>query len=346
MNKSTFLIIRLSSLGDIIHTIPAFSLLRKNFPDAKINWLVEKKGKEILDLVSGIDRVIVAQTKNHQKSKDPFWAKISSFKKDIKDKNQVAIDFQGLIKSAILSYFSGARDRIGFHRKNLREPFASFFYTSRTKKTDENTHVISKNINLLTILGIKEEKYEFPLSIPAQLTESLQTKLKNIGYAGQNKLVLFNVGAAWETKRLTPEKWIRVIEEISKGDRDHFPLLLWGNETEHNLAQKISNKTHVSLAPLFSIKEVFALIKESFLVVSGDTFALQAACALSTPVVSIFGPTNPKRNGPFNPRDNVVFCELDCSYCYKKKCTNLECLHKIDPEEVAEKSLNIMSKNV
>jgi heptosyltransferase-1 len=91
-----------------------------------------------------------------------------------------------------------------------------------------------------------------------------------------------------------------------------------------------------------TIKEVMALVKESSLLISGDTFALQAACALSRPVVGIFGPTNPGRNGPFSPEDKVAFHEIPCSFCYKRKCSKLECLKKISAEQVASLSLNIL----
>lgn len=96
------------------------------------------------------------------------------------------------------------------------------------------------------------------------------------------------------------------------------------------------------MAPEFSIREALALISQADLMVSGDTFALQAAGAFSVPVVALFGPTNPERNGPLGSLDKIIFHPRECSYCYKRTCANLECMDSIQAEEVAEKILDIM----
>jgi heptosyltransferase-1 len=338
-----FLIIRLSSLGDIIHALPAFSALRKKFPEANISWIVEDKGRKILEFVPGIDRTVVAQTEGWHIYRKNFWEEISRLKKEIKNENQVALDFQGLVKSGLIAFLSGSKKRIGFHRKNLREPLAALFYTENLDEIHETIHVISKNLKLLTRIGIKEEKYEFPLALPAELSERVKAKLHKTGYDKQKKLVLLNVGAAWETKRWFPEKWVELIGLLKTNE--FFFLLLWGNEEEKALAKEVHEKTQVPLAPYFSLQEVMALVKGSSLLVSGDTFALQVACAFSRPVVGIFGPSNPRRNGPYGPRDKVAFHEMECSNCYKRKCPTIECLKKITPQEVAALSHQLLKEN-
>jgi len=338
-----FLIIRLSSLGDIIHTLPAFSALRKNFPEGTIAWVVEDKGKEILELVPGIDKIIVAHTEGWRINTRRFWKEVSTLKKEIKNKNQIALDFQGLIKSGFIAYLSKAAKRIGFHRKNLRESQAGMFYTDRLEEVPETIHVIDKNLRLLTLLEIMETQYEFPLVLPDEHAQSVKEKLRKIGFAEKKKLVVLNVGAAWKTKRWFPENWIELINMLKP--KDLFLLILWGNEEEKALAEEVKEKSQVPLSPDFSLKEVMALVKESSLLVSGDTFALQVACAFSRPVVGIFGPTNPGRNGPFNPQDRVAFHEMECSYCYKRSCSSLECLKKITPKEVAALSVQLLEEN-
>lgn len=336
---NNLLIIRLSSLGDIIHTLPAFSALRKNFPEAKISWVVEKKGNEILEFVPGIDKVIVVQT-GWRPNTRKFWKELSRLRKEMRNKDQIALDFQGLAKSGFLALLSGARRRIGFHRRNLREPLASLFYTERLEPMPETIHVISKNLKLLKKIGIEEKKYEFPLALPEELREEVRRKLRKIGHDGRKKLLVYNVGAAWQTKRWFAENWVRLTEMMK--NKDFFSLILWGNEAEKELAKKIQEKTDIPLSPYLSLKEVMALVRESALLISGDTFALQAACAFSRPVVGIFGPTNPRRNGPYRNKDRVAFHEIECSYCYKRKCQSLECLKKITPEEVANLALQII----
>jgi lipopolysaccharide heptosyltransferase I len=340
-----FLIVRLSSLGDIIHTLPAFQALRKNFPDAKISWLVEEKGRQILDLVPGIDRVIAFQLKGKNPFSIQFWREIRKLLKSINDREQTAIDFQGLVKSGVLCFLSRAKKRIGFNRENLREKPASWFYTEALQKIDENSHVISKNLKLLDLLGTHEEKYEFPILIPTDLKDRINILLTGFGYAKNKKIVLFNVGAAWETKVWRADKWTELIERLLKVRKDIFPILLWGTESEKKIADEVRMRTEAVSVPLLSLQEAIALIDQADLVVSGDTFALQAACALSRPVVGIFGPTNPKRNGPFNSWDKVVFHEIECSYCYKRTCSKLLCLEKTTPEETAYLSLQAIEEN-
>ena len=338
-----FLIIRLSSLGDIIHTLPAFSALKKKFPEAKISWVVEEKGKEILDFVPGLDKAVVARIEGWRIHTRKFWKEISRLKQDIRKENQTALDFQGLIKSGFIAFLSRARRRIGFHRKNLRESLAGVFYTDRLGEVPETIHVIDKNLKLLTLLDMQESDYEFPIVFPDKLVSSVRDKLRKIGCTDQKKLVVFNVGAAWKTKRWFTENWVELISMLRR--QDVFPLILWGNEEEKILAEEVHRKTRASLSPDFSLKEVMALVREASLLVSGDTFALQVACALSRPVVGIFGPTNPKRNGPFRLRDKVAFHEMECSYCYKRSCPSLECLKVITAKEVADLSVQVLEKD-
>jgi len=335
-----FLIIRLSSLGDVIHTLPAFSALRKKYPEAKIFWIVEENGKEILDLVQGLDRIVPVTLKRWKLGSGRFWRDFTRLKKEIRNKNQVAIDFQGLVKSGFMAYISGASRRIGFHRKNLRERQASIFYTENLAEVSENDHVISKNLKLLSLLGIEEAGYEFPLRLPEKSSQNVQRILEKLGYESQKKLVVLNVGAAWETKRWYVDRWIQLVKKI--GNDRIFPVLLWGSGVEQELAERVSQAAGIPLVPSLSLKEVMALIQMASVLVSGDTFALQAACALGRPVVGLFGPTNPNRNGPFGERDRVIFHELECSHCYKRVCSRLECLDRITPEEVAAKCREIL----
>ena len=331
-----FLIIRLSSLGDIIHTLPAFSTLRQNFPDAEISWVVEEKGKEILDMISGIDHTFVLRTKESGRPLKSLRLLTSDLKQLYRKSGFITLDFQGLLKSGLLSFLSGARRRIGFNRKNCREKPASLFYTERAEKMPESIHVIQKNLNLLQRIGIHEKRFEFPIAVPETISTAVREKMKHLGFHGTKKLVLLNIGAAWETKRWFKDRWIKLIEILR--DPDLFFVLLWGNPKEKQIAEEISRSSGVSLAPPLSIKEVMALVQSSGLIITGDTFALQASCALNRPVVALFGPTNPKRNGPFNPQDKVVFHPPECGYCYKRRCASLECLLNIQPEEVAARA--------
>jgi heptosyltransferase-1 len=302
---------------------------------------VESKGKEILDFIPGIDKVIVVNTENWRGRS--LWKEISQLKSKIKNRNQTVLDFQGLIKSGFVCCLSRSRRRIGFRRKNLKEPLASLFYNERLEEIPEDIHIMSKNLKLLEKVGIQEKHYEFPIQLPSELPERVKARIKEIGYEEEKRLTVLNVGAGWETKRWSPEKWIELGHRMKR--EDLFLLLLWGNTEERTLASSVSQQTSIPIAPHLSIKEVMALMKLSSLVVSGDTFALQVACAFSVPVVGIFGPTNPRRNGPFSPKDRVAVQEIKCSYCFKRTCPTLECMEKITVDEVVELCSQLLKEN-
>ncbi|MCJ7681604.1 MAG: lipopolysaccharide heptosyltransferase I, partial [Candidatus Aminicenantes bacterium] len=139
------------------------------------------------------------------------------------------------------------------------------------------------------------------------------------------------------------DKWIQMIPLLAAGGR--FPLLLWGSPVERSMGEEIHRQTGIPLVPELSIMQVMALIQRADLLISGDTFALQAACALNRPVVGLFGPTNPKRNGPFSLLDKVAFHPSECSFCYKRKCSNPGCLQAITPEEVAGMALDLLNND-
>jgi heptosyltransferase-1 len=325
MNK--YLIIRLSSLGDIVHSIPAVAALRRREPEARISWVVAPKGREILNLVDGLDEVIVVG--------EPGW------RKRLRDRDRVALDFQGLLKSAWIGRLSGARRRLGFGPGNLREPAARWFYTEKASPLSEDDHVIFKNLKLLELLGYQENLVRFPLIIPEKISRSVENRLAETGRKHDQRPVLFNVGAAWPTKRWFPERWIETLRRLDRSGI--FPALLWGNEEERRIAEAVGRAADVPLLPFFSIGETFALLKNAALLVSGDTFALQAAGAVGLPAVAIFGPTNPRRNGPFTPKDRVVYHELPCGRCYRRSCPNPKCLDAVTADEVSraiEDSLN------
>jgi len=327
----SFLILRLSSLGDIIHALPAYAVLRRGFPEARVSWVVEKAGREILNLVPGIDEIIVRGEKG--------WLR------KLRRRNRTAIDVQGLLKSATLARLSGARRRIGFSGKNLKEPAAALFYTERLEEFEETGHVIGKNIRLVELLGPRPGTagFEFPLVVPEDARNRVAKTLEALGREPAQKIVLCNVGAAWESKRWPAERWIELLPAIGRADL--FPVLLWGNDVEKEIALKIAARTGVPAAPFFTIPEVLALIAASRLLISGDTFALQAACALDVPVIGLFGPTDPKRNGPFRDRDRTAQLQMDCRPCWKRDCPTTACMDAITAADVAKLVREVLDRD-
>jgi heptosyltransferase-1 len=315
-------IIRLSSLGDIVHTLPAFQLLRTHFPEARITWIVEAPGAALLENFSGIDEIVVFNLK----SRKGIFAKINfliGFVGRQRRRFDLLIDFQGLIKSALLAFLLGGQ-RLGFNAQNAREPMAAHFYSLRAAFFPEERHVIFKNIHLLSILGIHETIVAYPLRKLAP-SPRLRQLLAELNWPDR-RYVILNVGGGWPTKTLSASQW----QKIADGLKPHYPLvLLWGNEPEKETAAAVARQSGVALAPFLGFSDLICFIREALLVISGDTLALHLADMTKTPAVGIFGPSSPQRNGPLFSQSRVICKKLPCSFCYRRQCDTMACLKDI-----------------
>jgi lipopolysaccharide heptosyltransferase I len=316
------LIVRLSALGDIVHAIPAAAALRRAYPDARIDWLLDARHRDIVDLVTGIDRVIVIQ-----RSSPMAWIQVLGELRA--DRYDVACDFQGLLKSAVLARGSGASEVAGFALGHLRERLARPFYT--TTAPAEGGHAIQKNLRLLQTLGIHDTRIEFPI---AQVeSEALQTLRTAIGGA---PFAVITPGAAWPNKRWPADRYGQLAGVIR--DRTGLiPVVLWG-PGEDALARAVvdSSAGTAVLAPPTTVRDIVAVCRAADLFVAGDTGPLHIAMAVGTPTVSLFGPTDPVRNGPFAVNDLVVSRAGQCHCHIERQCRHSRwCLEDIGVSEVS-----------
>ena len=196
-------VVKLSSLGDIIHTLPAFKALGDNFPEAEIIWIVEKQGKSILEMIDGIYEIYTIDTKELRKGKN-IAKNISDIKKLKRIKSDILFDFQGTMKSAVITSLIKAKRKIGFTKKNLKEKAAHFFYNESADYFEETDHIIKKNLHLLSSINLKTERVVFPeFLISKKLEKAVSEKLKDFN---KSKQIILNIGGGWETKRLEREK--------------------------------------------------------------------------------------------------------------------------------------------
>jgi lipopolysaccharide heptosyltransferase I len=312
-----FLIVRLGSLGDVVHGIPAAAALRAHFPDARIDWMVDPRYVELLELVEGLDARIPVDTRRP--------ARVLSTMRDLRSVGYDAvIDLQGLIKSAVLARAVGATRTIGFPTAHLRERPASVFYTT-TPDPGSATHVIKKNLALLAPLGVREPAVAFPIAIPhTPAVEEVASR------AGAKGYVLLNPGAAWPNKRWPPERFAQFAAEL-RDRRGLTSIVLWG-PGEELIATSIvaASRGAAAAAPPTTISDLFAIARGAKLMISGDTGPLHIASAIGTPVVALFGPTFPERNGPWRPADVVISRADRCTCHYQRECRrSLPCIREI-----------------
>jgi lipopolysaccharide heptosyltransferase I len=328
---SSLLIVRLGSLGDLIHTLPAFAALRRGFPETRIDWLVEAPHREILTLVPGLSNVIVLKGR----SAGGWFDTIAELRRHNYD---LALDFQGLIKSAALTRFCGAPEVLGFNSKALREPAARIFY-SRSVNADDARHVIYKNLALASEVLQQRVMLREPWDQPEAdfpLREVRSAALDGLRAAGVGHFALLNPGAAWPNKRWPAERFGAIAKDL----RDSYgltPVVLWG-PGERALAETVSiaSDGRAVIAAETRLPDLVALSRAASLIVSGDTGPLHIACATATPAVALFGPTDAERNGPWNPSDVVLSRYRLCACHYKRQCQQPHswCLPDISVEDV------------
>jgi heptosyltransferase-1 len=324
------LIVRLGALGDIVHTIPAAAALRAAYPDARIDWLVDAKHRPLVDLVTCVDRSLALERPTLA-----GWADVVRTMRQVR--YDWAVDFQGLLKSAVLARASGAPRVVGFSIWHLREKGAWPFYTAtgdalpaRDEAPLREEHVIRKNLRLLQMFGIDDHQITFPIArVESAALDGIRATLAGRPFA------LINPGAAWPNKRWPPERFGQVAAFL-RDVRQLASFVLWG-PGEEALAQAVVDASDgaAGRAPATSLADLLALCRAAALMVSGDTGPLHIATAVGTPTVSIFGPTDPDRNGPWDPQELSVSRFASCRCHYLRRCRESSwCLAGVPASEV------------
>ncbi len=331
-----FLIVKFSSLGDVLHTLPAARTLRRRFPKAHIAWVVEERYQGLLDANPDIDERIVVRTKHWRKNWNlKSLGELLRVLKQLRGRKfDAAFDFHGLIKSGVLVFLSGAKKRIGFHQSDCRETPSVWFNNVQAPAFGTKQHVVDKNLSLLNTLERMEPYKEYPLHIPDEATEYVDRWLKSQKELANRPLVGINPGAGFPTKHWKLSRFAQLADRIAR-EMDCRILLNWG-PGEESLVDAIASEMQEPswAAPATTIHQSMALFKRLELLVTCDTGPLHLCCALGVRTVSLFGPTDPVRNGPFGEGHRTIYKTQSCSFCYKRKCPyNNECMNEISVDD-------------
>jgi len=333
------LLVRLSALGDIVHALPVLSALRRALPHASIDWLVEENYAAILSIASGLRRrIIVRATRSFQSDDALSFGGAVGYVQAVAhlraEHYDAAIDLQGLIKSAMWARLSGAARVIGFDAAHLREPQAAALYTETVTPLDAS-HVIRKNLSMLQALNTASTAIEMPLTPNA----SVETLAAIDAAGGPRGFVVINPGAAWPNKRWPPDRFGALAAALQQrtGLRS---LVTWG-PSERDLADSVvtASSGAAMLAPPTSVEDLAGLMRDAALVVSGDTGPLHIGAAMGAPLVGLYGPTWPERNGPWDPQDVVISRANVCVCHHKRQCLRgSPCINEITLDEVVAAS--------
>jgi heptosyltransferase-1 len=337
------LIVRLGSLGDIIHALPVAAALADRFPGGRVDWLVDARYRAILDYVPVVSRRLVVSTSRGPAAQDAatrtdtrvfagrraLAAAVAELRRGHYD---LALDLQGLLKSALLARISGARRVAGFATGHLRERAARLFYTE-TVDPGAARHVVDKNLAMLRTVGITGAPRRFPLDVPP--SPVVGEVRQRLGLANDGTFALINPGAAWPNKRWPPERFGAVAAAVRS--KYGIPsVVLWG-PAEEALAREVESRSDNAaiVAPPTTIADLVHLARAACLMIAGDTGPLQIAAAAGTRIVGLFGPTDPERNGPWDPADVTLSRYEACVCHYRRRCRRkTECLADISVEDL------------
>lgn len=334
------LIVKLSSIGDIVHTLPALAALRRAMPDAEISWVAERRSSEILRDNPLLDHLIEVDTKALRRglmSGETLRAPRQQLRRLRASAFDVAIDFQGLLKSATIARLSGARRVFGYSRESLREPASSLLLSKRIS-IPKQTHVIYKALRLLNgALGVTIPEDPRQLEFPIALTDEHQHEAAKASETTRGQYAILNPGGGWPTKLWSPERFGKLADAIWAQCGLHSLVTFGPGEEE--LAQRVVAASESGKAQLanLSLKGFVALAKGARVYVGGDTGPTHLAVATKTPIVGLFGPTEWWRNGSPYPEDicverNDIDCRVDC---HRRACSNWICMD-IDVERVLQ----------
>jgi ADP-heptose:LPS heptosyltransferase len=287
MAERRFLVVRLGSLGDIVHTFPAVAALRESFPASEIIWLTHPR-YELLVQTSGLaSKIWTTETRE-----------ISSLIKTIREIRaasfDTAIDYQGLWKSASLPFLAGVKRRIGFSPESVREFGVPLLYTDRVHAT--SAHIADQNGELSKCAGARNSVANFRLDPPPLQPEELSKYFRR---DITKKYVVLSPGGGWRSKCWPPERFGALCKKIFQSLS--LPCLLNYGLDEEDLASKVRAASGAADPILFNgeLGPLMSILRCAVCVIGGDTGPLHLAVALGTPVVALFGPTDPARNGPY-----------------------------------------------
>ncbi len=337
------LIVKLSAIGDVIHTLPALNAIRQYYPQAHITWLVEEAASDLVKNHRALDRVIISRRKHwieRLKHFDPDSAgQIYCFVQELRDTSyDLVIDFQALLKSGILIGLAKGRRKAGFGKGMEHMEHSYLFLNERIPAVSMDNHAIIRGMMLLKALGIQTEKVEYHLPIGAGERESARILLDQHGIKQTDLLMAINPVAKWETKLWSTNRFSNLADRLI--DQYGAKIIFTGSIQDFDVIQDIMagmTRAAVNFAGLSTLKVLAALYERAEAVISTDTGPMHLAAAVETPVVALFGPTAPWRTGPFGSVHQVIRVGLECSPCFKRECKTKECMLKIGVDQVMDR---------
>ena len=364
------LLIKLSAVGDVVHTIPVLNKLRRRYPMAQLDWLVTPAIAELLRHHPAITSIIDFEREAWSTPwrLTPFASYARLAVKLHASAYDLVVDMHGQFRTAALTLASGAPARIGFDRPRVAVWDASprkfpeqahkhawqgaregswVAYTHHIPVPTLDLHAVDRYLNVGPILGLDREPADFSFPIPQSAVSRVETLLAQHGVSRAD-IVIMAPGTIWETKRWGSDRFAKVAGHfLSKG----FAVILIGSQRERVVCEEVAALAPgaVDLAGMTALSELAALIRRSAISITNDSGPMHLAVALDRPVVSIFGPTDPVWIGPYRRANAVLHADLECSPCYLRKLKHCRydhaCMRGVSAPAVIERAESVLRAN-
>ena len=337
------LVIKLSAIGDVIHALPVSRAVKETFPKARLTWVVEPPARDLLVDNPYIDEILVFEKKKFKSSLRGFLENFFPFRQKLrKGRFDVALDLQGLGKSAVIAFFSGASRRYG--TADMRE--GSGWVSKPVRGPNAKGHIVERYLDVARAAGCRVERVEFPVAISSRDRAIAKERLLAAGVPEGRPYAVLAVGANWPNKRWPTRNYAALADWLL--ERYILPVFVGGGALDENLMadiERLALVPPINLVGQTTLKQLAAVIEGSCVMVGGDTGPVHLAAGLGVPTVMIMGPTDANRNGPYGQPENAIEVSRPCRWCWKRACPKgIDCLAAIHPAVVEAKVEEVLSR--
>jgi heptosyltransferase-1 len=341
------LIVKLSAIGDVIHTLPALTALHRHYPDAQIDWLVEDAAADLVRAHASLSRVLVWRRKEFVRllkaGRLPSAGRLFlSLLLQLRGTHyDLIIDFQALLKSSVWIFLARGRRKAGFDQGMEHSEHSHLFLNERVPAVSMEMHALDRGLTLLHALGIPESQVLYDVPIGEEDGQAAKLLLLASGVRLDQPLVAINPVAKWPTKLWSAKQFSALAGcMLEKG----YQVVFTGSKEDRAVIDEMAlplGSSVIRLDGRTTLKTLAAVYRIASVVVSTDTGPMHLAAAVGTPVVALFGPTSPWRTGPYGKGHVVLRAGVSCSPCFSRSCktTELEpvaCMNRITVEQVVE----------
>jgi len=322
------LIVLHGSIGDVTRALPLAEILRRGFPQAFLAWSIEPACSPLLRGNCAIDDVLLFDRRNWWKHAGGFLARVRAGNFDL------VLDLQRIFKSGFIGWWSGARRRIGFHRRDGKE-FNWIFNNLHIPEYGEKIPKLEHYLKFADFLGLEHASVQWDFALTEEEQDSVDQRL---GRTDQPFAVLF-VGTRWQSKQWFPFQMSHCADYL---ERNHnLGVVLLGGNEDRKTAEEVEPLCRTPLLNLVgqtSLREAIGVIQRAKIAIGPDTGLMHIAAAVRTPVISLWGATRPQRTGPFGFGDLALQGEAPCVPCQRRTCSiGRICLQSITAEQIDAK---------